>query len=66
MKLTNLNFQKSTAVGFKVTVVNLAHRVHVLVSDLLGYSSLIGQKELIEEPTAAQTMGLMRFNAFLL
>lgn len=64
-RFTNLNFQKSAAVGFKVTVVNLAHRVHILVPDLLGYSSLVGQKELIEESTMGQTMGLMRIKAFL-
>lgn len=45
----DLNFEQPAAVRLEVTVVNLAHRVHVLVSDLLGNRPLIGQKELIEK-----------------
>lgn len=49
---TDLHFEQPAAVRLEVTVVNLAHRVHVLVSDLLCNCSLVGQKELVEEPTA--------------
>lgn len=48
---TDLHFEQPAAVRLKVTVVNLAHGVHVLVSDLLRHSPLIGQEELVEKPT---------------
>ena len=52
---TDLHFEQPAAVRLEVAVVNLAHGVDVLVSDLLGDRPLIGQKELIEKSTAGQT-----------
>lgn len=38
-----LDLEEATAVGLEVTVVDLTHGVHILVSDLLGNCPLIGQ-----------------------
>lgn len=59
--LTHLHFEQPAAVRLEVTVVNLAHGVHVLVSDLLGDRSLIGQKELVEEPAVKTTTASISF-----
>lgn len=49
LRITDLHFEQPAAVRLKVTVVNLAHSVHVLVPDLLGNGALIGQQELVEK-----------------
>lgn len=54
---TDLHFEQPAAVRLEVTVVNLAHCVHVLVSDLLRDRSLVGQKELIEKSEQEETKG---------
>lgn len=51
LRITDLHFEQPAAVRLEVTVVNLAHSVHVLVPDLLGNSALIGQQELVEKST---------------
>ena len=47
--MTNLYFEQAATVGFEVAVVDFTHGVYILISDLLGHSSLIGQKKLVEE-----------------
>lgn len=51
LRITDLHFEQPAAVRLKVTVVNLAHSVHVLVPDLLGNGALVGQQELVEKST---------------
>lgn len=51
LRITDLHFEQPAAVRLKVTVINLAHSVHVLVPDLLGNGALIGQQELVEKST---------------
>lgn len=50
----HLDLEEATAVGLEVAVIDLAHGVHILVSDLLSNRPLISQQELIEEPNSVQ------------